>query len=117
MSLGIPRLFAPDPELAAAGRGLWGTLFQDPSIRVPPGDRMPPNPSNCCVLPNDLARFAGLGLQFTLTLVLLGALGWWLDSRFGTRPWLLVAGVLLGGVLAFVSLLRSVPRPPNKPPA
>lgn len=78
---------------------------------------MPPNPSSSCLLQNDLARFAGLGIQFTLTLVLLGALGWWLDSLFGTRPWLLVAGVLLGGVLAFVSLLRSVPPPPKKPSA
>ena len=68
------------------------------------------------LLQNDLARFAGLGIQFTLTLVLLGALGWWLDSLFGTRPWLLVAGVLCGGLLAFISLLRSVPPPPpNKP--
>lgn len=71
-------------------------------------------------LSNDFARYAGLGIQFTLTLVLLGALGWWLDSRFGTRPWLLVAGVLAGGVLAFYSLLRSVPRAgarrPRPPP-
>ena len=78
---------------------------------------MPPNPSSSCLLQNDLARFAGLGIQFTLTLVLFGALGWWLDSFCGTRPWLLVAGVLCGGVLAFVSLLRSVPPPQNKPPA
>ena len=77
---------------------------------------MPPNLSSSCLLQNDLARFAGLGIQFALTLVLLGALGWWLDSLLGTRPWLAVAGVLLGGVLAFVSLLRSVPPPPNKPP-
>ncbi len=78
---------------------------------------MPPKPPSSCLLQNDLARFAGLGLQFTLTLVLLGALGWWLDSLCGTRPWLLVAGVLGGGVLAFISLLRSVPPPPNKPSA
>ena len=61
-------------------------------------------------LSKDFARYAGLGLQFALTVVLLGALGWWLDSVFGTRPWLLVVGVFAGGALAFVSLLRSVPR-------
>lgn len=73
-------------------------------------------------LSNDFARYAGLGIQFTTTLVLLGALGWWLDSLFGTQPWLLVVGVLAGGVLAFYSLLRSVPRaggrrtgPPSNP--
>ena len=60
--------------------------------------------------PNDLARFAGLGIQFAITLVLLGGLGWWLDSAWGTQPWLLVVGVLAGGVLAFISLVRAVPR-------
>ena len=60
-------------------------------------------------LSNDQARFAGLGLQFALTLVLLGAVGWWIDSKLGTQPWLLVAGLVAGGVLAFWQLLRSVP--------
>ncbi|HCF59301.1 MAG TPA: hypothetical protein DFS52_15075 [Myxococcales bacterium] len=36
----------------------------------------------------------------------LGALlGWWLDKRFGTTPWLLLAGALLGvsaGMYAFI---------------
>ncbi|MBK7642071.1 MAG: AtpZ/AtpI family protein [Planctomycetes bacterium] len=61
-------------------------------------------------LSNDFARYAGLGIQFTLTLVLLGALGWWLDSVLGTQPWLLVVGVLAGGALAFYVVVRSVPR-------
>ncbi len=25
-----------------------------------------------------------------------GGIGWWLDSKFGTEPWLLVIGVLMG---------------------
>jgi F0F1-type ATP synthase assembly protein I len=76
-------------------------------------------------LSTDLARYAGLGLQFALTLVLCGALGWWLDSVCGTQPWLLVAGVLAGGIVAFLALLRAVPSakgrradsPPNDRPA
>jgi hypothetical protein len=57
----------------------------------------------------DFGRYAGLGLQFAVTLALFGALGWWLDSKLGTTPWLLVAGILLGAVAAFVALLRAVP--------
>lgn len=57
----------------------------------------------------DLGRFAGLGLQFTATLAVCGGLGWWLDTLFGTFPWLLVAGVLGGGVIAFGVLVRAVP--------
>jgi F0F1-type ATP synthase assembly protein I len=57
----------------------------------------------------DLGRFAGLGLQYALSIALLGALGWWLDGRFGTNPWCLVAGVVLGCVAGFVMVVRSVP--------
>lgn len=65
----------------------------------------------------DFARYAGLGLQFAFTLVAFGALGWWLDSRLGTEPWLLVAGIFLGAGAAFLALLRAVPppRPPRAP--
>jgi F0F1-type ATP synthase assembly protein I len=56
-----------------------------------------------------VGRYAGLGFQFAGTLVAFGALGWWLDSRFGTSPWLMIAGVFLGAVGAFVALVRAVP--------
>ncbi len=57
----------------------------------------------------ELGRFAGLGLQFAMTMAVLGALGWWLDSVLGTLPWLLVAGVLIGAAGGFVKIVRSVP--------
>ncbi|MBI1950335.1 MAG: AtpZ/AtpI family protein [Acidobacteria bacterium] len=28
--------------------------------------------------------------------VAFGAIGYWLDRRFGTKPWLLLAGLILG---------------------
>jgi F0F1-type ATP synthase assembly protein I len=67
----------------------------------------------------DLGRFAGLGLQFVLTVAVFGGLGWWLDTLLATSPWLLVAGVLAGGVVAFVLIVRSVPPagPRAGPPA
>lgn len=67
----------------------------------------------------DFARYAGLGFQFAFTLVAFGALGWWLDSRLGTGPWLLVVGIFLGAAAAFLALLRAVPaaRPRSAPGA
>lgn len=44
---------------------------------------------------------------FVATSIALGALmGWWLDGRLGTEPWLLVAGVLLGVGAAMVGMVR-----------
>jgi hypothetical protein len=69
---------------------------------------------------SDFGRFAGLGLTFALTMALLGGAGWWLDGRLGTKPWLLVAGVVLGAIGGFVKIVRSVPpaQPftPTRPP-
>jgi ATP synthase protein I len=33
-------------------------------------------------------------------------LGYWLDERFGTKPWLLVAGVVIGTFGGFTWLYR-----------
>lgn len=57
----------------------------------------------------DLGRYTGLGLQLAASLVLFGALGWWIDRRLSTTPWLMILGMLVGSALAFVSLLRAVP--------
>lgn len=45
-------------------------------------------------------------MQFALTFLALGALGWWLDGRFGTGPWLMIVGILLGAAGAFYSLVK-----------
>jgi F0F1-type ATP synthase assembly protein I len=37
-------------------------------------------------------------------------LGYWLDEQFGTQPWLLVAGVVLGTIGAFTWLYRLMSR-------
>ena len=42
---------------------------------------------------------ASVGFEFVLAILIPGALGWWLDGRFGWRPWLMLAGGLLGGLL------------------
>ena len=58
---------------------------------------------------SDLGRYAGLGAQFAASIALLGALGWWLDGKLGTSPWLLIAGVFAGAVGGFIAMLRAVP--------
>jgi ATP synthase protein I len=69
----------------------------------------------------DLGKYAGLGLQFALTVCVLGALGWWVDGLLGTRPWLLIVGIVLGAAGGFYAIVRAAPpaKPfhPSHPPA
>jgi F0F1-type ATP synthase assembly protein I len=48
----------------------------------------------------------GVGLQFAASILLFFFLGRWLDSRLGTEPWLLVAGVFIGLAAGFWSMYR-----------
>lgn len=40
-------------------------------------------------------------------ILLLGGLGYFLDGRLGTKPWLAVAGLLLGIVVGFYELIKT----------
>jgi ATP synthase protein I len=57
------------------------------------------------------AEFAGVGLQMGATLGLSAWLGYWLDGRLGTSPWLTIALVFVGAAAAFYSIYRKVVRP------
>jgi len=50
------------------------------------------------------------GASYTLigALVLLGGLGYAGDRWWGTRPWLLLAGLLLGLIVGFYELARTI---------
>ncbi len=48
----------------------------------------------------------GVGLQFAASILLFLFLGKWLDERLGTGPWLLIAGVFIGGSAGFYSMYR-----------
>jgi F0F1-type ATP synthase assembly protein I len=54
-----------------------------------------------------LGPYMGLGFQLAAAMVVFGAIGWWLDERWGTTPWLLVVGVLLGAVGGMISIIRT----------
>lgn len=73
-------------------------------------------------VPADVYRLAGVGLQFAATIGVFALLGWWLDRKLGTSPWLLVVGVFAGfagGLFSMVSRVQSSlkrPRPKAQSP-
>lgn len=54
------------------------------------------------------AEFAGIGVQFALTILVFVFAGVWLDRRFGTSPWLLLLCVSAGAGGGFYSMYRRV---------
>lgn len=56
----------------------------------------------------NLSSFAGVGIQFAVTIVLFLILGQWADRKLGTSPVLLLAGVFIGGGAAFYSMYRRI---------
>lgn len=51
-------------------------------------------------------RYAGLGLELAGAVAGLTLLGYWLDGRWGTAPWLMLAGLAIGLVGGTYNLLR-----------
>ena len=47
--------------------------------------------------PQDL-KALNLGIELVAAIGGFAVIGWWLDQRYGTDPWLLLAGVTLGTV-------------------
>ena len=62
------------------------------------------------------ARGNALGQAFKISVELVagvglgGALGWFLDRQFGTRPWLLVVFLILGFCAGMLNVIRSAQR-------
>lgn len=65
-----------------------------------PGDRTP----------TSWLRYSHLGMQYCLTLLLCVLPGTWADERWGTSPWLTVAGAAFGMTAATYLLLRQLER-------
>jgi F0F1-type ATP synthase assembly protein I len=67
-------------------------------------------------------RFAGVGVQYALTILVFTFGGIWLDNKFETTPLFLVVGLLIAFVGATWSLVQQVssaddedPKPGTKP--
>ena len=56
---------------------------------------------------SEFAPYLTLGLQLAIAVVLFFFVGRWLDGEFGTAPWLMIAGLLLGTVAGFIQFFRS----------
>ena len=56
-------------------------------------------------------RYVGFGAELLAPLIVGVIGGRWLDRRFGTEPWLLLALTVLGAVVGMVNLIRrAMPR-------
>ena len=59
-------------------------------------------------------RHMGHGLQLALSTLLFLLVGWWLDTKLGTAPLLLIVGAFVGGTAGFYSLYRHVTAEPRE---
>jgi F0F1-type ATP synthase assembly protein I len=53
-------------------------------------------------------RYAQVGTMLIAPMIVFGAIGYVLDGRWETAPWLLLAGLLLGMATGFVNFFRLV---------
>jgi F0F1-type ATP synthase assembly protein I len=54
------------------------------------------------------AEFAGVGLQFALTIVVFMFAGIWLDRTLHTSPWFVLVCVFVGAAAGFFSIYRKL---------
>ncbi len=50
-------------------------------------------------------EFASVGLEMGISVALGALFGWWLDTKFGTKPWLLLVFLLIGVAAGFRALI------------
>ena len=51
-------------------------------------------------------RYSGVGLELAGATAGLALIGYWVDGRFGTRPWGLLIGVVIGIVGGLYNLIK-----------
>jgi F0F1-type ATP synthase assembly protein I len=51
-------------------------------------------------------RFSGVGLELAAATAVLALIGHWVDGHYGTQPWGIVAGVVVGLVGGLYNLIR-----------
>jgi F0F1-type ATP synthase assembly protein I len=49
-------------------------------------------------------QFMGHGMTWALAVLLFMGIGWWVDSKLGTGPILMILGAFVGGAAGFYSL-------------
>ena len=53
-------------------------------------------------------RYLGLGLEFAASILLFIFLGRYLDGKYGTEPWFIVSGAVMGFAVAFYGMYRTL---------
>ncbi|HED07972.1 MAG TPA: AtpZ/AtpI family protein [Ignavibacteria bacterium] len=61
-----------------------------------------------------LGNYLGLGMQLAVTVAVMVLLGYWLDNKFNTSPWLLIIFSFLGIASALYNFLKTVIKLPEK---
>jgi len=56
----------------------------------------------------ELAPYASLGLQLVITIIIGAYIGWWLDGKYDTSPWFLIALTFFGAFAGMVSFIKTV---------
>lgn len=49
----------------------------------------------------------GIGIQLVVTILAFAGIGYWLDTKFDTAPWLLLAGLVFGATGGMISFIRT----------
>ena len=92
-----------DPETPSSERGRADSNRQQLPATSPPA--LPSDPERR--ERSDAARYAGVGLQFAITILVSLWLGSWLDRKFGSSVFVYLA-VFLGAGAAFYSMYRQL---------
>ena len=58
----------------------------------------------------ELAPFVGMGSQLAASVFLCGLLGWWLDGKYGTHPWIMIGFGCFGAIAGMTHFIRSALR-------
>jgi F0F1-type ATP synthase assembly protein I len=79
-----------------------GTGQERPGSGESPGGPTPPTSFV------NVSAYAGLGVQFVLSILLFLYLGRWVDRKLGTEPWFLIVGVFTGATAGFYAMYRKL---------
>ncbi|MGC9345115.1 MAG: AtpZ/AtpI family protein [Bacteroidales bacterium] len=55
-----------------------------------------------------ILAYSTIGIQLAVTLLLFLFLGHWLDERYGSSPWFILLGTVLGMGVGFYNLMKSL---------
>lgn len=56
----------------------------------------------------EAAPYLALGVQLAATVVIMFYVGYWADDHFGTKPWFMIVGLMLGVTAGFYNFFKTV---------